>query len=40
MMSKRLYMSKLIAKIINAKTIFGPECYSFKSIFRASRNNV
>ena len=31
MMSKRLYMSKLINKILNVKTIFGPECSSLKT---------
>ena len=38
MMYKMINVSKLIDKIINVKTIFGPECYSFKSIFRASIN--
>ena len=31
-------MSKLIAKIINAKIILGPECYSFNYIARATIN--
>ena len=35
----KLYMSKLISKIINSKTMFGPECYYFKSIFREAINN-
>ena len=39
-MSKMIYMSKLIAKILNAKTILGPECYSFNYIARATINNV
>ena len=38
MMYKRIHMSKLISKILNKKTIFEPECFSFKSMFRASRN--
>ena len=38
MMSKRLYTSKLIAKILNAKTMFGSECSSFRLIVRAARN--
>ena len=39
MMSIRLYMRKLIAKIINAKTMFGSECSSFESIFREDIND-
>ena len=30
MMSKWIYMSKIIAKILNAKTMFVSECYSFR----------
>ena len=38
MMSKRLYMGKHIAKIINAKTMFGSDFYYFKSIYRSANN--
>ena len=30
MMSKRIYMKKLIAKLINAKTMLGLDCSYFK----------
>ena len=32
-------MRKIIAKILNAKTMFGTECSSFRLIIRADRNN-
>ena len=39
MMSKMLYMSKLIAKILNATNMFLTEFSSFKSIAKGSRND-
>ena len=39
MMSKRLYMEKLVAKIINAKTLFWWECYFFNSNVRSARDD-
>ena len=36
--SKRIYMSKLIAKILNAKTMLGPECFSYNEILRETKN--
>ena len=38
MMSKRLYMIKLISNILNTKAMFGSECFSFKSIVRIDIN--
>ena len=39
MMSQRIYRRKQIAKILNVKIMFVPDCYYFKSIVRADIND-